>query len=77
MSVNEFPASPKRGPKVALHWSSKRRNHGLLITRQGEKYGVWNIAPVAGNPTARMFDLVDTEEQARAIANREWIGMRL
>ncbi|MFF8992621.1 hypothetical protein ACF09H_22330 [Streptomyces sp. NPDC014983] len=74
---DEMPASPKRGEKVALHWSKKRRATGLMITRQGESFGVWNIAPVMGHPTAFMFDLVDTEDDARNIANREWVGMAM
>lgn len=74
---SEMPASPKRGEKVALHWSRKRRATGLMITRQGEKFGVWNIAPVMGRPTAFMFDLVATEDAARQIANREWAGMAM
>lgn len=74
---SEIPASPKRGEKVALHWSRKRHGQGLMITRQGRKFGVWNIAPVVGRPTAYMFDLVGTEDEARTIANREWVGMGL
>lgn len=74
---DEIPASPQRGEKVVLHWSKKRRSEGILITRQGSKFGIWNIAPIGGHPTARMFDLVDTEVEARKIANRTWIEMGL
>lgn len=73
----EMPASPKAGEKVAIHWSTKRRGHGLRITRQGGKFGVWNISPVCGSPTAYMFDLCDTEAEAREVANREWTGQGL
>lgn len=73
---SEIPASPKAGEKIALHWSKRLRGHGIRITRQGEKFGVWNIGPVGGTPTAYMFDLVDTEAEAREIANREWVGQK-
>ncbi|MFD9690398.1 hypothetical protein ACFXPX_36785 [Kitasatospora sp. NPDC059146] len=59
--------------------SKKQPGRGLMITRQGSRFGVWNIDRIAGNPhlTAYMFDVVATEPEARAIANREWVGMEL
>lgn len=75
---SEMPASPKRGEEVARHMSKKRRGCGLMITRQGGKFGVWNIGRIFDDHlTAYMFDLVDTESEARTIANREWVGMAL
>jgi hypothetical protein len=51
---------------------------GLLITRQGRKFGVWNIDRIfEGRLAAHMLDLVATEDEARKIANREGVGMGL
>ncbi|WP_336116548.1 hypothetical protein [Streptomyces sp. PTD9-10] len=51
---------------------------GLMITRQGQKFGVWNIDRIfEGHLAAHMLDLVATEDEARKIANREWVGMGL
>lgn len=75
---SKMPASPKRGEEVARHMSKKQCGRGLMITRQGRKFGVWTIGRIFDDHlTARMFDLVDTESEARTIANREWVGMAL
>ncbi|MFD3779789.1 hypothetical protein [Streptomyces sp. NPDC058612] len=75
---SEMPASPKRGNEVARHMSEKQRGRGLMITRQGGNLDVWNIDRIFHDHlTAYMFDLVDTEPEARTIANREWVGTAL
>lgn len=72
---NEIPASAKPSTTVALNWSKRRNGSGIRISLMpGGDYGVYNIAPVAGRPTAHLFDRVQTETEAREIANREWVG---
>ena len=78
MSQSGTLASPKRGEEVVRHMSKRRKDWGLMITRQSEKFGVWTISRIfADHLTVNMFALVDTEEQAREVANREWVGMKL
>lgn len=72
---NEIPASAKPSTTVVTHWSKKRNGCGLRISvLPGGDYGVYNISPIAGRPTAFLFDRVKTESEARGIANREWVG---
>ncbi len=74
----ELPASPAPVAVVATHFSTKRPGWGMRVAvlASGE-FGVYSVSPIDGRPTARLFDRVSTEEQARGIANREWVGMGL
>lgn len=75
----EFPASVKSAP-VAVHFSAKpgRRGWGVMVgvTNTG-KFTVNTVGPVNGRPTYNAFAVVDTEAEARKVANREWVGMGL
>lgn len=73
--INEFPASAKPASTVVTHWSKKLRGYGLRVSLMpGGDFGVYNIAPIGGRPTAHLFARTATEAEAREIANREWVG---
>ncbi|MFD5574159.1 hypothetical protein [Streptomyces cadmiisoli] len=49
-----------------------------MITRRGLKFGVWNIDRIfEGHLAAYVLVLVATEDEARKIASREWVGVGL
>ncbi|MFE4540259.1 hypothetical protein ACFRKB_35200 [Streptomyces scopuliridis] len=75
--------SPKIGEVVARHMSKKQKDRGIMITLQttrwGQKFGLWMIDRIPGldHLTCMMVDLLDTEDEARKLANEDWVGMGL
>ena len=66
--------------RVAVHFSAKpgMTGWGVMIGKTNSgRWAVATIAPVSGNPTYNVMSLPADENEARTIANTEWIGMGL
>jgi hypothetical protein len=71
---SEIPATIPT-TRIAVHFSKKVHGHGVAIgtTRSG-KFAVSYISPIGGVPTSNVFKIVGTEEEARKVANAEWVA---